>query len=366
MAEAGERRRPTPRGQLVARVLRGRALRVVLTVAVVAAVFFGVLPQLADLEVAGAALLGLPGTAVALLGVLAAGVLLATWLALARLIEDATLPQASLAHVLSTAVANTVPAGGAVAVGVNLQVHGTYGRTGAQTTTGLLSMGVLDNLVKLGLPIVLVAISPVLPAAERLPTSAAIGALAFVVVAAVVIAALARPPVVARAATRVQSVARRLGRGGEGDWATAAVGYVHGLRGTLRRHGPSAFVAVLASHVLQVAVLLVALRSLGVPDEHAGILRVTVVYVLVRLVTALPVTPGGLGVAELGLVAGLRAGVPAGFDEPIVAASLLFRAATYLLPVLLAAPAWGLWRWDLRRRAGAVVGEGPTVPGAGT
>jgi putative heme transporter len=364
MAEAGGRRRPTLRGHALAGVLRGRPLRIVLTLAVVAAVFFGVLPQLADLEAAGASLLGLPGSAVALLAALAVGVLLATWLALARLIEHATLPQAGLAHVLSTAVANTVPAGGAVAVGVNLRVHGTYGRTGAQTTTGLLSMGVLDNLVKLGLPILLVAFSPVLPAAERLPPTAAIGALSFVVVAAVALAALAREPVVARTATRVQGIARRVGRGGEADWATAAVGYVHGLRVTLRRDGPWAFVAVLVSHVLQVAVLLVALRSLGIPAEHAGILRVTVVYVLVRLVTALPVTPGGLGVAELGLVAGLRTGVPDGFDEPIVAATLLFRVATYLLPVLLAAPAWGLWRWDLRRRAGAAAGEGP--PGAET
>jgi putative heme transporter len=212
--------------------------------------------------------------------------------------------------------------------------------------------------VKLGLPILLVALSPVLPAAERLPATAAFGALAFVVVAAVAIAALAREPVVARTATRVQGVARRFGRGGEADWATGAVGYVHGLRVTLRRDGPWAFIAVLASHVLQVAVLLVALRTLGVPVEHAGIVRVTVVYVLVRLVTALPVTPGGLGVAELGLVAGLRAGVPDGFDEPIVAATLLFRVATYLLPVLLAAPAWALWRWDLRRRGDAAEAGG--------
>jgi uncharacterized membrane protein YbhN (UPF0104 family) len=28
-----------------------------------------------------------------------------------------------------------------------------------------------------------------------------------------------------------------------------------------------------------------------------------------------------------------------------VAAALLFRVATYLLPVLLALPAWALWRW---------------------
>jgi putative heme transporter len=326
-------------------VVFGRALRIVVALAVVVAVFFGVLPQLADLRAAADALIALPTSAIAWLTLLAASILVATWLALTRLIEGATVPQAGLAHVLSTAVANTVPAGGAVAVGVSLQVHGSYGRTIAQTTTGLLTMGVLDNAVKLGLPMVLVALSPVVPGAAELPTSAAVGALVFTIVAVLAVLALGRERVVVRATRWTQRLAARFGRGGEGDWSTGAVTYLRGLRRTLRHHGPSAFVAVAASHVLQVVLLIVALRALGVPEEHAGVVRVTVVYVLVRLVTALPITPGGLGVAELGLVAGLRAGVPAGFDEVIVAATLLFRGATYLLPVLLGAPAWALWRW---------------------
>jgi putative heme transporter len=327
------------------RALLGHGLRIFVALVVVGAVFFGVLPQLADLEAAGEALLTLPVSEVAWLTLLASGVLLATWLALARLIEGATVLQAGLAHLLSTAVANTVPAGGAVAIGVNLRVHASYGRSIAQTTIGLLTMGALDNAVKLGLPLVIVALSPVVPGADELPVSAAIGALLFTVVALTVLVALGREPVVARVTARFQRTAARFGRGGGGDWSSSAVGYLRGLRRTLRRHGPSAFAAVAASHVFQVLLLLVALRALDVPSEHAGVVRVTVVYVLVRLVTALPVTPGGLGVAELGLVAGLRAGVPGGFDEAIVAAALLFRAATYLLPVLLALPAWALWRW---------------------
>jgi putative heme transporter len=134
--------------------------------------------------------------------------------------------------------------------------------------------------------------------------------------------------------------------GGEADWSEGAVRYLRGLRSTLRHHGPSAFLAVAASHLLQIALLVVALRALGVPEAHAGLVRVTVVYVLVRLVTALPITPGGLGVAELGLVAGLQVGAPDGLDGPILAAVVLFRAATYLLPILLAPPAWAWWRWD--------------------
>jgi putative heme transporter len=341
MGEPTRRRASGPRSA----ALR-HALRILVAVAIVIGVFVGVLPQLADVGAAWDALLALPVRDVLALSLLAVAVLVTTWVALARLIEGATLGQAGLAHVLSTAVANTLPAGGAVAIGVNLRVHGAYGRTIAQTTTGLLTMAVLDNAVKLGLPLVLVALSPVVPGAEQLPRSAAAGALVFCVVAVAAAVGVGREPVVRRIAGWAQRLAARRGRAGDSDWGDAAVGYLRGLVGTLRRHGPTAFLAVAASHVLQIALLLVALRALGVPAAHAGIVRVTVVYVLVRLVTALPVTPGGLGVAELGLVAGLRVGTPAGFDEPILAATLLFRLGTYLLPVVLALPAWLLWRWD--------------------
>jgi putative heme transporter len=313
---------------------------------IVVGVFVGVLPQLADLTAAWDALRAVPGVALVQLSLLTVGVLVATWVALARLIEGATWGQAALAHLLSTAVANTVPAGGAVAVGVSLRVHGSYGRTVAATTTGLLTMGVLDNAVKLGLPLVLVGLGPLVPGTERLPGAAAVGALAVLAVAIAAAVALAREPVVARVATWAQALAARRGHGGGTDWAAGAVRYLRGLRSTFRHHGPSAFLAVAASHLLQIALLVVALRALGVPDAHAGVVRVTVVYALVRLVTAFPVTPGGLGVAELGLVAGLQVGAPAGLDAPILAAVVLFRVATYLLPVLLAPLSWALWRWD--------------------
>jgi putative heme transporter len=351
----------------VPRSRRRLVLRWAVAALIVAAVFVGVLPQLADLTEAWEALRALPGAALLQLSLLTVGVLLATWVALARLIEGSTLGQAALAHLLSTAVANTVPAGGAVAVGVNLRVHGSYGRSVATTTTGLLTMGVLDNAVKLGLPLVLVGLGPLVPGAEQLPAPAAAGALAVLAVTIALAVGLGREPVVARVATWAQGLAARRGRGGDAragggdaragggdaragggevDWAEGAVRYLRGLRATLRHHGPSAFVAVAVSHLLQIALLVLALRAVGVPDAHAGVVRVTVVYVLVRLVTALPVTPGGLGVAELGLVAGLQVGAPAELDGPILAAAMLFRAATYLLPVLLAPLTWAWWRWD--------------------
>jgi undecaprenyl-diphosphatase len=55
-------------------------------------------------------------------------------------------------------------------------------------------------------------------------------------------------------------------------------------------------------------------------------------------------SPGGLGAIEAALIAGLTGiGMPAG---PAVSAVLLYRLATYWLPV---APGWLSWRALLRR-----------------
>jgi uncharacterized protein (TIRG00374 family) len=65
-------------------------------------------------------------------------------------------------------------------------------------------------------------------------------------------------------------------------------------------------------------------------------------FALVRLLSAFPITPGGLGVVELGLAAAL---VLAGGDRAqVVAAVLVFRVLTFLLPVPIGAVTWWLWR----------------------
>ena len=65
-------------------------------------------------------------------------------------------------------------------------------------------------------------------------------------------------------------------------------------------------------------------------------------FAFARLLTAIPLTPGGVGVVELALIAGLTAA--GGEDAPVVAAVLLFRGLTYVLPILLGAIAYVYWR----------------------
>ena len=91
--------------------------------------------------------------------------------------------------------------------------------------------------------------------------------------------------------------------------------------------------AQLAGHLTVFLVLLVSLRAVGVDASQVSVVEALAAWSLVRLLTAIPITPGGLGIVEVGLSAAL-----VGFGGPndaCVAAVLLYRALTFVPPVLL-------------------------------
>jgi uncharacterized membrane protein YbhN (UPF0104 family) len=61
-------------------------------------------------------------------------------------------------------------------------------------------------------------------------------------------------------------------------------------------------------------------------------------FAFVGLLTALPITPGGAGITELGLVGTLAAGAGPSTGAQVTAAVLLYRAVTYLPPSPSAQP----------------------------
>jgi uncharacterized protein (TIRG00374 family) len=95
--------------------------------------------------------------------------------------------------------------------------------------------------------------------------------------------------------------------------------------------------ANLGSQIVYALVLGTALRSLSADASLADLLFVNTA---VSLFSGLVPIPGGIGVAEAGLTAGLVAvGIP---EETALAAALIHRLLTYYLP-----PVWGFWalRW---------------------
>jgi uncharacterized protein (TIRG00374 family) len=107
--------------------------------------------------------------------------------------------------------------------------------------------------------------------------------------------------------------------------------------------------ATIVSHFSLYLVLLVSLRHVGVSEAEVDWVQVLAAFSFIRLVSALPITPGGLGVVELGLTAALVAA--GGNDAQVVAAVLVYRAVTYVLPIPLGVVAYLVWRKGAGRRA---------------
>ena len=106
-------------------------------------------------------------------------------------------------------------------------------------------------------------------------------------------------------------------------------------------------------------VLLVALRAVGVSESEVSWAEALAAFSFARIVTAIPLTPGGLGVVELALTGGL---VAAGGDRPqVVAAVLIYRFLTFLPPIPLGVASYVFWRRNRSWRRAAVPSAEPVA-----
>jgi len=98
----------------------------------------------------------------------------------------------------------------------------------------------------------------------------------------------------------------------------------------------------LLSQLALFLILLLSLRHLGVSEQDVSTAEAFAVFSFGRLISALPITPGGLGVIELGYIGGL---VGAGGDKAaVVAAVLLFRTLTFGIQIPLGGFTYLIWR----------------------
>jgi hypothetical protein len=114
--------------------------------------------------------------------------------------------------------------------------------------------------------------------------------------------------------------------------------------GLLAARGRRITVATVASNLILWLVLLACLRGTGLSQAQVPWQTSLAAFAFVRLLTVLPITPGGLGITELGLVGILAAGAGPRASAQVTAAVLSYRALTYLPPIPLGAAAWLVWR----------------------
>jgi uncharacterized membrane protein YbhN (UPF0104 family) len=328
---------------------RRLVVRAVLAVAVVAVVYLWLLPKLVDVGQVWATLRAMTWLELATLLVAAAWNLFSYLLPQLAALPGLSLRQAFLESHASTAVGNLLPAGQAVGLGVTYRFYTSYGFGRPEIALSLLVQGVWNNFVKLGSPIVALGLLVATgDAAGELAPAAAFGLVVFLAALAGFAFGLSSERRAARlggALATAASALRRLAgaaRPSRPSWDRGAVAFRAQAVTLLRRRWHWLTLTTLASHLSLFLVLLLALRHVGVAGSEVSWVEALAAFALVRLLSAFPITPGGLGVVELGLAAAL---VLAGGEEAqVVAAVLVFRMLTFVLPIPIGGLTWWLWR----------------------
>ena len=320
-----------------------------LSLGVVALIFGFLFPKVADYGEVWKTIKAMTGLEVGVLVLVAVWNLASYWPVLTAVQPGLRLSEAAVSSLSSTAVSNTLPGGAALGVGVTLTMQRSWGIPVSETALAAVVAGVWNNFMKLGLPIVALALLAVSGEAGPGLVVASLVGLLILVAAITAFAALLRgPAMAARVGTTAAggaNVVRRLLRlEPVTGWDVRAQEFRAEVVGLLTERSGRITVATLLSHFSLFLVLLVALRQVGVSEDEVAWTSVLAAFAFVRLLSAIPLTPGGLGVVELGLTAALGAGLPDSTKNQIAAAVLVYRGLTWFVPIPLGIACWGFWR----------------------
>lgn len=241
-----------------------------------------------------------------------------------------------------------MPAGGAVSLGLTYAMLGSWGFSKSRVTLSVLVSGIWNNFAKLAMPILAVSLLALEGGAGGGRILSALIGFSALIAAVVVFALILRSEAfaarigngTARLVTRLRRVIRK---GPVGGYDLAVVKFRSRVIGLVRKRWIGLTFWTIVSHLSLYAVPLTALRQIGVSDDEVSWTQVLAVYAFARLLTAIPLTPGGLGVIELALIGGLDAAAN-GQHVQVVGAVLLFRLLTYVVPIPFGLITYWIWR----------------------
>jgi putative heme transporter len=200
----------------------------------------------------------------------------------------------------TTAVANTVPGGSAIGIGMTYGMLGSWGYSRSRATTAVLVSGVWNSFIKLGLPVLALALVLLGGGAGGGRVTAALLGIAGLVAAIVVFALILRSEEQARrfgvlAGRFASRLLRLLRRPPVQGWELATVKFRSRTVDLVEHRWLAITVTSLVSHLSLYLVLLVALRDVGVSDDEVGWAQVLAAFAFARLATAIPLTPAVWG-----------------------------------------------------------------------
>ena len=312
-----------------------------------AATFAFVLPRIADYGEVWGVVEGLSWKQIVAL-------LLATLLNLATFAPPwmAALPQLGFRRAFvvtqaSTASTYVAPGGAAVGVALSYAMLRGWGLPTHSVALAAALTGVWNQFALLGFPVIALALLTLQQEQNAALQAVAVVGLAIFVVAAAGFAVGLSTPQLARyvgnTAARLVNRGLRILRRAPVRWTgDSFVGFRNEAVDLLRRRWHVLTVATLAGQLSVFVVFLVSLRVLGVSASEVSGAEAFAAWSLVRLLGSLPITPGGLGVVEVGLVAALVGF--GGANAEVVAAVLIYRFLTIVPTLVLGLLAGATWR----------------------
>jgi uncharacterized membrane protein YbhN (UPF0104 family) len=238
---------------------------------------------------------------------------------------------------VSTALSIVVPGGAAVGIAGSYAVLRRWGFRGHAIGRAVALFSVSNQFANLSYPVIAVFLLTAFGGESALLATAAFVGVAILAVAAAVFALVLVSPRMAReigdlAARIANDVRARLGRdpvvwGGE-----SFDSFRRDAAELLRRRWHALVMATYAGSLTVFLLLLLSLRACDVTGSEVSLVEAFAAWSLARLLGSVPVTPGGIGVVELGL-AGALVGF-GGRNTGVVAAVLVYRFLT-MAPTLV-------------------------------
>jgi uncharacterized protein (TIRG00374 family) len=235
-------------------------------------------------------------------------------------------------------------------VGVSWAMLSSWGLSTAEYVLYALVTGICNILTLTGLPFlaVLVMATASRPDASMI-TGAAVGLALFAAMAGGLALLLHSEASALRADRLLQyglAIAARLTRRAS---PARAAGSLPGFRDRastlLAVRGRRIAAATVTSHLMLWLVLLACLRAVRLSQAQLPWQTSLAAFAVIRLLTVMPITPGGLGITEIGLIGILAGGAGHEASAQVTAAVLMYRAVTYLPSIPLGALSCLTWRY---------------------
>ena len=274
--------------------------------------------------------------------------------------------QAFVVTQASTASTYVAPGGAAVGIALSFAMLRRWGFRSRDVGLAVAINGIWNQLCALAFPVVALALLTLAGGENALlQTAALIGLGIFLFIAgsfAVGLGSASLARRVGELAARTASWVLRLVRRGPVTWNGEAFVRFRGRAiGLLRRRWHWITLGTLAGQLTVFLVLLVSLRVLDVPARKVSATEAFAAWSLVRLLASAPITPGGIGVVELGLTSALVGF--GGSNAGVVAAVLVYRFLTVVPTLMLGLLAAATWRHHNPGRLEAETAPAAPSPG---